>query len=541
MSGARIRVSHLSFSWSDGTSVFSDLSFVLGPSRVGLVAANGAGKSTLVRLLAGELASHSGTIEVFGRCGYLPQRWESPANATVADLLGVADALEAVDAVLGGSTDSAHLECADGNWDLRERVAAQLSAFGLHDVSLRREVATFSGGEAMSMRLAAELLRRPNVLLLDEPSNHLDRAARQRLYLALQSFQGCLLVASHDRELLEGMQQIGELRRGSLRFVGGGYSAYRAVADSEQQAAIQQVQHLRKELRHEKQEMQQARERADRRASNAAQTGPYAGLPKIVAGALARRAEVSAGKADGVHGIRVEKALDALRRAEQSAAAAAVPRFSLPATRVGPTQQVVAAENLCAIGQDGPLWGIRGVTLAIRGPERIALSGDNGVGKTSLLRLLSGDLAPASGIRRIGTTRTVYLSQRLDQLAPQASLVENFARTARRLSMQERADLLARLGFRGDRMQLPVGALSGGERMRATLTCVLHADEAPQLLLLDEPTNNLDLNAVLQLERLLSDYEGAMVVASHDTGFLSAIMPTRRLDLTGRGLEELVL
>ena len=539
MSGARIRVSHLSFSWPDGTPVFADLSFVLGPSRIGLVAPNGAGKTTLLRLLAGELATQAGAVDIAGRRGYLPQRWNSTAHATVAELLGVTDALEAVDAVLAGTADATQLERADGHWDLRERIASQLAAFGLHEVCLQRRISSFSGGEVMAVALAGQLLRAPDVLLLDEPTNHLDRKARQRLRTVLESFRGCLLVASHDRGLLEDMQEIAELQPTRLRMVGGGYSAYRSVADREQSAAEQQVQHLRKELRREKHEMQQARERADRRASNAARKAPNAGLPRIVAGALARRAEVSAGRAAGVHGERVDQMRNALQSAEEDASSSAMPRFSLPATRVGPTQHVLTVESVQALGQDGPLWDARGMTLTIRGPERIALMGDNGVGKTTFLRILAGDMNATAGERRVGATRVAYLSQRLHQLVPAKSLAENLADTAARLSPQERADVLARLGFRGDRMKLPVNALSGGELLRATLTCVLHADDAPQLLLLDEPTNNLDLQAVLQLEQVLQNYEGAMVVVSHDTDFVESVNPTRRLSLTAKGLVEL--
>lgn len=538
MSGTRIRVSRLSFSWPDGTPVLADVSFALGPSRVGLVAPNGGGKSTLLRLLSGDLAPQAGTVEAVGRLGYLPQRLDLPPDASVADALGVTEALNAVDAVLAGHADATLLERADGQWDLRERIATLLAQFGLHEVPLRRKAAAFSGGEAMALALASRLLRRPDVLLLDEPTNHLDGTARQRLRDVLRAFRGCLLVASHDRELLEDMQQIAELQPARVRLVTGGYSAYRSLVDSEQAAAEQHVQHLRKELRRERNEMQQARERADRRASNAVRKLPDAGVPRIVAGTLARRAEESAGKSAVVHAARATQVRDALRRAEQEVTGSDMPRFSLPATRVGPTQHVLTVETLQAPRNHGPLWGEQGVTLTIRGPERIALTGDNGSGKTTLLRLFAGSLLPAGGERRIGTTRVAYLSQRLDQLLPGLPLTENFARTAPGLSSQQRADVLARLGFRGDRMQLPAGVLSGGERLRATLTCMLHADAAPQLLLLDEPTNNLDLDATLQLEQALRDYEGAMVVASHDTDFLDAINVTRRLRLTTQGMDE---
>jgi len=184
------------------------------------------------------------------------------------------------------------------------------------------------------------------------------------------------------------------------------------------------------------------------------------------------------------------------------------------------------------------LWEERGVTLTIRGPERLALTGDNGAGKTTLLRVMAGDLAPTSGERRISTRRVAYLSQQLDRLIPTLSITENFSHAAPALPHQERADILARLGFRGDRMQLPAAALSGGERVRATLACVLHADLPPQLLLVDEPTNNLDLASIGELERSLLDYEGALVVVSHDSRFLKAIGAERVLRLDKRGLDE---
>ena len=538
MSGACIRVSRLSFSWPDGTPVFGELSFNLGSARIGLVGPNGAGKSTLLRLLARQLLPHAGAIAVDGSLGYLPQRMDAPANAEVADLLGIADALRAVDAVLAGDSDPDLLERAEGHWDLRERVAALLAQFDLHDVPLQRQVTRFSGGETMALALAAQLLRRPDVLLLDEPTNHLDRKRRQRLQDVLQNFRGCLLVASHDRELLEGMEQIAELQSSRLWTVGGGYSAYRMAADNERAAVRDHVEHLRKELRREKQALQEARERTERRAATAARSLPDAGLPRIVARSLARRAEVSAGKTAVAHNARMEQMRQELRRAQQETATHDLPRFSLPGTRVAQTQHALTVEGI-RYGHNGVLWGEHGITLTIRGPERIALTGSNGVGKTVLLRLLAGDLEPMSGERRIGTTRVAYLSQQLDQLAPLYSIAENFARTAPRLSPQQRADVLARLGFRGDRMQLPAGALSGGERLRATLACVLYADAAPQLLLLDEPTNNLDLGSIRQLEQALLDYEGAMVVVSHDVWFLQSIQTDRWLRLGSRGLQEL--
>jgi ATPase subunit of ABC transporter with duplicated ATPase domains len=179
-----------------------------------------------------------------------------------------------------------------------------------------------------------------------------------------------------------------------------------------------------------------------------------------------------------------------------------------------------------------------GIDLTVRGPERIALTGPNGAGKTSLMRLITGDLAPDCGDIKRGDGRIAYLSQRLDLLDLDRTVAENFAAFAPERPEAERMNLLARFLFRGTRAHLPVGVLSGGERLRATLACVLCAEPAPHLLLLDEPTNNLDLVSAGQLEGALNSYQGAFMVVSHDERFLAEIGVNRWLRLADGNLTE---
>jgi ATPase subunit of ABC transporter with duplicated ATPase domains len=178
------------------------------------------------------------------------------------------------------------------------------------------------------------------------------------------------------------------------------------------------------------------------------------------------------------------------------------------------------------------------VNLVIRGPERIALLGANGSGKSTLLRVVSGDLEPDGGLMNRADGRIAYLSQRLDLLDPARSTMENLRAFAPALGPTETMHLLARFLFGEERAQLPVGVLSGGERLRATLLCVLRAEPAPRLLLLDEPTNNLDLVSVAQLTGALNAYEGAFVVVSHDDRFLADLRITRWLTLADGSLDE---
>jgi ATPase subunit of ABC transporter with duplicated ATPase domains len=538
MSDAHIRVSNLVFSWPDGTPVLDGLSFALGPARTGLVAPNGAGKSSLLKLLAGEQLPLSGQVVIDGLVGYLPQNLPLDGEATVAEVLGIATRLRALDAIAAGDADPAHFDAVDGGWDLRERSMATLARLGLADVALERKLSTFSGGEAMSLGLVAQLLRRPDVLLLDEPTNNLDHAARERLYAVLQDWQGCLLVASHDRELLERMDQIAELRSAELRLYGGGFAFYREAVETGQRAAEQQARNLRSEWKREKREMQQARERAARRAGNASRNLADAGLPRIVAGNRKSAAQASAAKTDATHAARVQQVRSRLHDAAQALSETASLDLSLPATRVPADRVLFSAEGLRVKQGGRDLFCARGLTLSIHGPQRIALRGANGAGKSTLLRVIAGEPLPYEGRVKHGAGRVAYVSQRLDQLDPARTVAENFALAALDMPAQERANLLARLQFQGDRMNLPAGVLSGGERLRAVLACVLYATPPPQLLLLDEPTNNLDLPSVDLLAQALRAYEGALVVVSHDPAFLAEIEVGRWLELVDSQLVE---
>ncbi|GAA2295743.1 ABC-F family ATP-binding cassette domain-containing protein [Nonomuraea roseoviolacea subsp. roseoviolacea] len=534
MSDASIVCSRLSFSWPDDTPLFTDLSFTVGGGRTGLVAPNGAGKSTLLKLIAGEYRPRAGSVSVGGVLGYLPQSLPLAGDLTVAEVLGIAPLIAALDAIESGDTREEHFTTIGNDWDIEERTRAQLDRLGLGHLAFDRALRTLSGGQIVSLGLAAQLLRRPDVLLLDEPTNNLDLAARRRLYDVLGDWTGCLLVVSHDRALLDRVDRVAELHRGEVRFYGGDYGAYEEAVRTEQEAAERTVRSAEQELKREKREMQQARERAERRAGNAARNLKSAGLPRIFAGNMKRGAQESAGRAGQMHAARVGDAKARLDEAGRALRDDQRIALELPGTNVPAGRTVFLGEHLLARG----LFAEPGVDLTVRGPERIALTGSNGAGKSTLLRLISGDLEPDGGRTVRADGRVAYLSQRLDLLDAERTVAENLAAFAPAMPDAERMNLLARFLFRGARAHLPVGVLSGGELLRATLACVLFAEPAPQLLLLDEPTNNLDLVSVGQLEGALTAYEGAFVVVSHDERFLAEIGVDRWLELSGGRLLE---
>ncbi|GIF62330.1 ABC transporter ATP-binding protein [Asanoa ishikariensis] len=526
--------SNLSFSWPDDTPVFDTLSFSIGAGRTGLVAPNGAGKSTLLKLIAGEYRPNAGSVSVEGVLGYLPQSLPLVGNLTVAEVLEIAPLIAALHAIESGDASEEHFTTIGNDWDIEERTRAELDRLGLRDLAFDRRLDTLSGGQVVSLGLAAQLLKRPDLLLLDEPTNNLDLEARHKLYDVLEQWNGCLLLVSHDRALLDRMDRIAELDRGEMRFYGGNFTEYEAAVSAAQDVAEKNVRNAEQELKREKREMQEARERAARRASNASRNLKNAGLPKIFAGTMKRDAQESAGKANEVHSSRVTDAKARLDEAGRALRNDQKISLELPGTNVPTGRTLLAGERM----QARSLFAGDGVDLTIRGPERIALLGPNGAGKSTLLRLVNGDLESDGGQIKRADGRIAYLSQRLDLLDLDRTVAENLAAFAPQTPDAQRMNLLARFLFRGPRAHLPVGVLSGGERLRATLACVLGAEPAPQLLLLDEPTNNLDLVSVAQLESALNAYEGALVVVSHDERFLREIKVDRWLRLTeGRLLE----
>ncbi|MGP3637017.1 ABC-F family ATP-binding cassette domain-containing protein [Streptomyces sp. 24-1644] len=527
-----VTCSALSFRWPDGTPVFDGLSLGFGRGSTGLVGANGSGKSTLLRLLAGRLHPSQGSVSVTGSVAYLPQNITLDTSLRVDQALGVAVRRAALRAIEAGDVDEKHFETVGDDWDVEERALATLGSLGLAEVGLDRTVGELSGGETVLLRLAALLLERPEVLLLDEPTNNLDLFARRRLYDAVGSWRsGVLVVVSHDRELLERVDRIAELRSGAVSWYGGGWSVYEETLATQQEAAGRMLRAAEADVRRQKRELEETRIKVARRERHSRKMDAQRRAPRIVAGERKRSAQESADKLRGVQEDRLGEARERREEAADAIRADAEIRVSLPHTAVPAGRTVLSLHGL------RPGYGrLREGNLQVQGPERIALVGRNGAGKTTLLRILTGELAALSGEARTHVPLR-FLPQRLDVLDEELSVAANVARMAPGVTDNHIRAQLARFSFKGARAEQPAGTLSGGERFRAALAATMLAAPAPQLLMLDEPTNNLDVASVRQLTSALGSYEGALLIASHDLPFLDSVGITRWL-LLGKELRE---
>jgi ATPase subunit of ABC transporter with duplicated ATPase domains len=502
---AAIVCSDLRFAWPDGAPVLSGVTVSFGPGRTGLIGVNGSGKSTLLRLIAGELRPSEGSIRAEGEVGYLPQAITLGTRRSVSDLLGITAARDALHAIEAGETGEEAFAAVGDDWDVEERARAWLDRLGLTGLGLDDRVERLSGGETILAALAALFLRRPDVLLLDEPTNNLDLDARGRLYDAVASWAGVMVIVSHDRELLGLVDQIADLSAGSVRMYGGNLAAYEGLLAAEQAAAERAAATAAADVRRQHRDLDQAQTKQARRDRQGRKLAASGSLSRAAASDRKRSAQESAGRSRDLHAERLQAARGRLDEAEHAVRDDAEIRVDLPATAVPAGRTVLTLTGTLA-------------ELIVRGPERIALTGPNGGGKTTLLRAIAG-LAPLPGVGvRLGAV-VGYLPQRLDVLDDSLTVVD-----------EVRASL-ARFLFRGERADRVAGTLSGGERFRAVLAALLLAQPAPQLLLLDEPTNNLDLASVRQLSQALDGYRGAIVVASHDLPFLRSAGITRWLRL----------
>ncbi|PZT97580.1 MAG: ABC transporter [Brevundimonas sp.] len=512
---------------SEGATLFDNLNLTFGAERTGVVGRNGAGKSTLLRLIAGEALPAEGVATRSGAVGLLRQRYDPVPGETVAQTLGVGGPLAMIVRVLAGAGSEEDL--AEADWTLEARLAQALADVGLDGIALDRPTGGLSGGEQTRLRLAALMLAQPDLLLLDEPTNHLDAQARALVAEVVGRWPGGVAVVSHDRSLLRRMNRILDVSSLGVTVHGGGYDSYVAYKAAERAAAARDLSEAERGLARVGAEAQRRTEAKARRDAAGRRQAARNDQPKILLGRRAERAENSGGRDRLLAQRQTEQAQSALAEAQSRVERTRALSIPMPPTGLAEGRTVLALEGASWRAPDGRCV-VGPIDLKMVGPERVAVTGANGAGKTTLLRLAVGALPPGEG-RVDRPVRAALLDQEAALLKPDETLIAAWRRLNPGGSDNDAHAALARFLFRNTAAHRRVGDLSGGERLRAALACVLTGDTPPQLLVLDEPTNHLDLDAVAAVEDALNAYDGAMLVVSHDADFLAALNIDRTVGL----------
>lgn len=530
----------LTHAWPGGTTTLRDLSVTFPTSITGVIGANGSGKTTLLRLIAGELKPTSGTVHVQGSCAWIDQNLLTDPHRSIANVLGIDEQLRAIEAVANGDTAVELYDIIGNDWDIEARARAALSANGLDSVDLDDTVGECSGGQVTRTALLGAQLKRCDITLLDEPTNNLDREGRRQLLDQIASWHGTLIIVSHDRELLDAVDGIVEIRGGKARTYGVNYTGYLGEIEAEQRAAQQALRTATQQLKQQRKVREETQTKIARRARTGKNAAASNRAPRITLNLWKAEAQVSAGALMRRTNDSVRAATDNRDAALERIRADHDLMLTLPDPEV-PNSRLLATFT----------DGVRSVDLV--GPQRMVVGGDNGIGKSRMLSELVGDVVPDSPFHaRCHTQRVAMLTQdglvlthqgvrdsTVDSTSADTSVIDYVTDHDAQMTRHDAHAALAEVGLRGRDVDRPIAALSGGERIRVALAVISLVDPAPELLVLDEPTNNLDMDSIEMLVSVLGDYGGGIIVVSHDAWFIDQLEADRDVELGPGGLDIL--
>lgn len=528
-----LAIQHLSYIHSNKDVLFSDISLAVGSyQKVALIGQNGTGKSTLLKVIAGELHPAAGHIDLEAEPYYVPQLFGQYNHLTIAQALRVEEKLKALHAVLSGHADEEHFDRLQDDWTIEDRCREALEQWGLSGLDWSQKLETLSGGQKTKVFLAGINIHRPRLILLDEPTNHMDTDGRQLLYDFIQSAKSAFVIVSHDRKLLNLLNTICELSKSGIRVYGGNYDFYKAQKLIEAQALAQDIHSKERAFKKAKEKERETVERQQKLDSRGKGKQEKSGVARIMMNTLRNNAENSTGKLKNVHAEKIGSIREELQELRASRSETDQMKVGFDHSKLHKGKNLFIADQVnFAYENEQQLWPVP-LDLRISSGERIAIQGGNGAGKTTLIHLLLGNLMPTTGTIFIAENRSVYIDQDYSLIDNRLDIygqAQQYNTTA--LQEHEVKIRLNRFLFTKEDWGKPCSALSGGEKMRLMLCCLTIGEQAPDVLILDEPTNNLDIQNVEILTHAINAYQGTLLVVSHDETFLEQIRIERSVKL----------
>jgi ATPase subunit of ABC transporter with duplicated ATPase domains len=499
--------------------------------KIALIGNNGSGKSTLLKIIASELQLSGGQLSVDTKPYYVPQIFGQYNHLTVAQALRIENKVNALKEILNGNVTEENYTFLDDDWTIEDRCNNALDYWQLKDLDLSKKMETLSGGQKTKVFLAGISIHEPELVLLDEPSNHLDISGRQLLYDFIQSTQSTLIAVSHDRKLLNLLNTVCELSKRGITVYGGNYDFYTEQKQIESNALNQELQSKEKALRKAKEKERETLERQQKLDSRGKKKQEKAGVARIMMNTLRNNAENSTSKMKSVHTEKIGSVSQELQELRSSLPDIDKMKFGFDNSALHKGKILFTANDLNFSYDTQPLW-TENLNFKITSGERIALKGKNGSGKTTLIKLILGNIEPQTGKVYRADNKSVYIDQDyslIDDKLKVYEQAEQFNTSA--LQEHEIKIRLNRFLFTKEDWDKSCNALSGGEKMRLMLCCLTINNQSPDIIILDEPTNNLDIQNIEILTRAINEYRGTLIVVSHDETFLEQTNIERTIQL----------
>lgn len=444
-------------------------------------------------------------------------------HLTISQALKIEHRLNALKEILNGNVTEENYTLLDDDWTIEDRCNDALQHWQLTDLDLSQKMETLSGGQKTKIFLAGISIHQPELVLLDEPSNHLDVSGRQLLYDFIQSTKNTLIVVSHDRKLLNLLDTVCELSKHGIKVYGGNYDFYKEQKQIEIKALNQDIQSKEKALRKAKEKERETIERQQKLDSRGKGKQEKAGVARIMMNTLRNNAENSTSKLKSVHTEKIGGISQELQDLRFASPGIDKMKFGFDNSALHKGKILFTATNINFRYGNEFLWK-KDLNFQITSSERIALRGTNGSGKTTLIRLILGNIEPQTGTIYRADSKSIYIDQDyslLDNKLKVYGQAQQFNSSA--LQEHEIKIRLNRFLFTKEDWDKPCSTLSGGERMRLLLCCLTINSKSPDIIILDEPTNNLDIQNVEILTAAINEYQGTLVVVSHDETFLDQI------------------
>ncbi len=516
----------------NGDLLFDNLNLVINKQdKTALIGNNGVGKSTLLEILAGNIQPSGGVVKAMVKPYYVPQLFGQYNDCSIAQALQLGGKLNALSEILDGHVTDENMTLLDDDWAIEERCHEAFSHWRLHGLDLSQKVGTLSGGQKTKVFLAGIMIHRPQIVLLDEPSNHLDTGSRDILYDYIKLTTNTLVVVSHDRALLNLLNTVSELSSRGITTYGGNYDFYAGQKLIEIGALNEDLKSKEKALRKAKDIERASLERQQKLDARGKKKQEKAGLPTISMNTFKNNAEKSTSRIKDVHAEKINVIAQELTQLRKDLPGINKMKMGFDNSVLHKGKILIKANSVNFGYTDQRLWK-QELSFEIYSGERIALNGSNGSGKTTLIKILLGDFEPRLGKIDRSSIKAIYIDQDYSLVDNSLSIYEQ-AQKFNSGALQEH-DIkirLARFLFTKEYWDKSCRALSGGEKMRLMLCSLSIENQAPDLIILDEPTNNLDIQNIEILIGAINDYKGTLIIVCHDTYFLKQINVQRSITI----------